>query len=118
MAAKHAHEGDGHAHADHGNAAPKDFGFAFAVGITLNLGFVIVEVIYGILGNSMALLADAGHNFSDVLGLVIAWVATVLAKRKPGGRYSYGLRSSSIIAAFVNALFLIVAIGKIGRAHV
>lgn len=90
--------------------APKDFGLAFAVGVTLNFGFVLVEAIYGLLSNSMALLADAGHNFSDVLGLLIAWGATILAKRKPGGRYTYGLRSSSIVAALFNALLLLIAI--------
>jgi cobalt-zinc-cadmium efflux system protein len=80
------------------------------VGISLNFGFVLVEAIYGLLSNSMALLADAGHNFSDVLGLLIAWGATILAKRKPGGRYTYGLRSSSIVAALFNALLLLIAI--------
>lgn len=94
----------------HGHTAPKDFGLAFAVGITLNLGFVIIEAVYGLLSNSMALLADAGHNFSDVLGLLIAWGAAVLSKRKPSGRYTYGLRSSSIIAALINALLLLIAI--------
>lgn len=102
----HSHKGGGHGHAH----APKDFGLAFAVGTSLNFGFVLVEATYGYLSNSMALLADAGHNFSDVLGLLIAWGATILAKRKPGGRYSYGLRSSSIVAALINALFLLVAI--------
>lgn len=106
--AGHSHGGHGHAH-----AVPKDFGLAFAIGVTLNMGFVIIEAIYGFLSNSMALLADAGHNFSDVLGLLIAWGATILAKRKPDGRYSYGLRSSSIVAALFNALFLLVAIAII-----
>jgi cobalt-zinc-cadmium efflux system protein len=122
MSADHDHEGhnhEGHDHAsDHGSGhghaghahAPKDFGLAFAVGISLNFGFVLVEAIYGLLSNSMALLADAGHNFSDVLGLLIAWGATILAKRKPGGRYTYGLRSSSIVAALFNALLLLIAI--------
>ena len=105
------HAGHTHGH-DHGHG-PKDFGLAFAVGVFLNTGFVIVEAVYGLLSNSMALLADAGHNFSDVLGLLIAWGATILAKRKPGGRYSYGLRSSSIVAALINALFLIAAISII-----
>lgn len=126
MAEQHAHDHAGHDHEDHDHGAhaghshghghshaPKDFGLAFAVGVSLNMGFVIVEAIYGFLSNSMALLADAGHNFSDVLGLLIAWAATILAKRKPGGRYSYGLRSSSIVAALINALFLVVAISII-----
>ncbi len=113
------HDHDGHddhkGHDDHaGHAhAPASFGFAFAVGIVLNLGFVITEAAYGILSNSMALLADAGHNFSDVIGLLMAWIATVLARRKPGGRYSYGLRSSSIVAALINALLLLIAISII-----
>ncbi len=109
-----AHDHDDHSdHAGHSHGhghAPKSFGMAFAIGVALNMGFVIVEAVYGFLSNSMALLADAGHNFSDVLGLLIAWAATILAKRKPGGRYSYGLRSSSIVAALINALFLLVAI--------
>ena len=126
MADEHAHDhtgnevsvhdrennvGQSHGHGHSG--APKDFGLAFAVGVLLNTGFVIIEAVYGFLSNSMALLADAGHNFSDVLGLLIAWGATILAKRKPGGRYSYGLRSSSIVAALINALFLIAAISII-----
>lgn len=121
MADAQAHNHAGHDHGDHAghshgrghSHAPKDFGLAFAIGVSLNMGFVVVEAVYGLLSNSMALLADAGHNFSDVLGLVIAWVATILAKRKPGGRYSYGLRSSSIVAALINALFLVVAISII-----
>ena len=103
----------GHSHSSGHGHAPKDFGLAFAVGVTLNMGFVVVEAVFGFLSNSMALLADAGHNFSDVLGLLIAWGATILARRKPGGRYSYGLRSSSIVAALINALFLVVAISII-----
>ncbi len=106
---------DGHDHGSHGHGghghrhAPASFGRAFAIGTTLNFGFVIVEVIYGIAAGSVALLADAGHNFGDVLGLLIAWGAAILSKRKPGGRYTYGLRSSSILAAFLNAILLVVA---------
>ena len=100
----HSHGGLGHVH------APKSFGRAFAIGTTLNLGFVVVEGAYGIVAGSMALLADAGHNLSDVLGLLIAWGAATLAKRQPKGKYTYGLRSSSILAAFLNALLLLVAI--------
>jgi cobalt-zinc-cadmium efflux system protein len=74
---------------------------------------VIVEAVYGLLTDSMALLADAGHNLGDVLGLVIAWIASVLARRSPAGRYTYGLRSSSILAALANAVLLLVAIGVI-----
>lgn len=99
-------------HAGHSHA-PASFGRAFAIGTALNLGFVVVEAGYGITSGSMALLADAGHNLSDVLGLLIAWGASVLAKRRPSGRYTYGLRSSSILAALVNALLLLVAISII-----
>lgn len=100
----HAHGGHGHSH------APKNFGKAFAIGTALNLGFVIIEAGYGIASGSMALLADAGHNLSDVLGLLIAWGAATLGRRSPKGRYTYGFRSSSILAAFLNALLLLVAI--------
>ncbi|MGK4455479.1 cation diffusion facilitator family transporter, partial [Klebsiella pneumoniae] len=103
----HGHGGHGHSH------APADFGRAFAIGIALNTGFVIVEAAYGIIAGSMALLADAGHNLSDVLGLLIAWGAATLARRRPQGRYTYGLRSSSILAALLNALLLLVAISVI-----
>jgi cobalt-zinc-cadmium efflux system protein len=101
----HQHGGLGHVH------APANFGRAFAIGIALNLAFVIAEVVYGILGNSVALLADAGHNMSDVLGLAVAWFATVLAKRPPSERFTYGLGGSSILAALFNAAFLLVVIG-------
>ena len=97
----------GHAH------APASFGKAFAIGIALNVGFVAVEATYGVLSNSVALLADAGHNLSDVLGLVVAWIAMVLAKRAPSARYTYGMKGSSILAALFNAVFLLVAVGAI-----
>ncbi len=97
----------GHAH------APRDFGLAFAIGIGLNTAFVIVEFIFGLIGNSVALIADAGHNLSDVLGLLIAWVASALSKRPPSTRYTYGLRGSSILAALFNAMFLLTVIGAI-----
>jgi cobalt-zinc-cadmium efflux system protein len=105
----HSHAGGGHAHSH----APKDFGRAFAIGIGLNIAFVILEATYGFIANSVALLADAGHNLSDVLGLVIAWAAAVLSKRPPSQRYTYGLRGTSILAALFNALFLLVAVGGI-----
>lgn len=101
------HEAHGHAH------VPKDFGAAFAIGIVLNLGFVVVEGVYGLLANSMALIADAGHNLGDVLGLVIAWIATVLARRAPSQNYTYGLRRATILAALANAMLLLVAVGAI-----
>ena len=107
----------GHHH-DHGHGAghshaPARFDRAFAVGIALNLGYVAVEAGYGLKIGSLALVADAGHNLSDVLGLVIAWGATALARRRPSLRFTYGLRSSSILAALFNAVFLLVAVGAI-----
>jgi cobalt-zinc-cadmium efflux system protein len=105
----HHARGAGHAHAQ----APKDFGAAFAIGTALNLGFVIIEVVYGLLANSMALVADAGHNLGDVLGLVMAWAATVLARRAPSLNYTYGLRRGTILAALANAMLLLVAVGAI-----
>ena len=104
----HDHEhGHGHSH------APKNFGRAFAIGIVLNISFVIAEVVYGLSAHSLALLADAGHNLSDVLGLALAWGATILARRIPSNRFTYGLRSSSIIAALTNAVLLLVVTGGI-----
>jgi cobalt-zinc-cadmium efflux system protein len=101
-------------HDDHGHShAPKDFGRAFAIGTVLNAGFVVVEGTYGILSNSMALLADAGHNLSDVFGLLMAWGAATVAKRAPTARFTYGLRSSSILAALANAILLLIAVGAI-----
>jgi cobalt-zinc-cadmium efflux system protein len=93
--------------------SPASFGTAFAVGIALNLTFVAVEFVYGVLANSMALVADAGHNLSDVLSLAIAWVASVLARRPPSARLTYGLGGSSIVAALFNAVLLLVAVGAI-----
>jgi cobalt-zinc-cadmium efflux system protein len=93
--------------------APASFGMAFAIGIGLNLTFVGVEAFYGVLANSVALIADAGHNLSDVLALVIAWVASALSKRAPSSHYTYGLRGSSILAALFNAVLLLVVVGAI-----
>jgi cobalt-zinc-cadmium efflux system protein len=106
------HDHHGHSHAGHHHAAA-DFGRAFAIGIGLNVAFVIAEATYGVLSNSTALLADAGHNLSDVLGLVVAWVAVHLAKRPPTARLTYGLRNSSTLAALANAVLLLVAAGAI-----
>lgn len=102
-----------HAHAPGHGDTPKDFGMAFAVGIGLNLAFVAAEAVYGMLANSLALLADAGHNLSDVLGLALAWGATVLVKRLPTRRRTYGLRRSSIMASLINAVLLLVAVAVI-----
>src|SRR5262245_54453475 len=104
-----AHE---HHHHDHRHAQG-DYGFAFAFGIGLNFAFVVVEAIYGVLANSMALLADAGHNLSDVLALALAWGASRLARREPSARFTYGLRSSSILAAMLNAALLLLVTGGI-----
>ena len=122
----HDHDHAGHAH-DHGHDhghdhalghahvhAPASFGKAFAIGITLNTALVVAEAVYGYLGNSTALLADAGHNLSDVLGLIVAWGASIAARRAPSGRFTYGLRASTILAALANAVFLLVATGAIG----
>ncbi|MFM2371050.1 MAG: hypothetical protein RIS85_772 [Pseudomonadota bacterium] len=106
----HAH---GHSHGHGHSHAPASFGRAFAIGIALNLGFVIVEAVYGVIAGSMALVADAGHNLSDVLGLVIAWGASILSARPPSARFTYGFKSSSILAALGNAAFLLVALGAI-----
>ena len=104
-------------HENHGNHshthAPKNFGKAFAIGTALNLGFVVIEAVYGVFAHSLALIADAGHNLSDVLGLVLAWGATILARTAPTKTRTYGMRSSSILAALFNALLLLVAVGGI-----
>ena len=101
-----------HSHSGHGHA-PKDFGTAFAIGTTLNLTYVIAQVIFGIFANSLALLADAGHNFGDVLGLLLAWGASYLAKTRPTPRRTYGLGRSSMLAALANGILLLVAVGGI-----
>ncbi len=98
-----------HAH-DHGAV---NYNRAFALSIALNLGFVAVEAVYGLLAHSLALLSDAGHNLSDVLGLALAWGASLLAQRAPSPRRTYGLRRSSILAALANAVLLLVAVGAI-----
>jgi cobalt-zinc-cadmium efflux system protein len=106
------HDHAGHAH--HHGHAPESFGRAFAIGICLNTALVVAQGAYGVIANSTALLADAGHNLSDVLGLVMAWGASVAAKRAPAGRFTYGFRASTILAALANAVFLLVASGAIG----
>ncbi len=116
--ANHAHghgHGDSHGHNQgHGHShAPAEFGRAFAIGVSLNLAFVIVEAGAGWYADSIALIADAGHNLADVLGLLMAWAAFALSKRAPSERYTYGLRGSSILAALFNAIFLLVSCGAI-----
>ncbi|MGZ5199488.1 MAG: cation diffusion facilitator family transporter [Telluria sp.] len=109
----HDHDHDhGHGHHHH-HPAPGDNTRAFAISVGLNAAFVVIEFAYGFIANSTALMADAGHNLSDVLGLLLAWGAARLAKTKPDGRYTYGLRSTSILAALGNASLLMVACGAI-----
>jgi cobalt-zinc-cadmium efflux system protein len=103
--------GAGHDHPH--EQAPRDFGRAFAIGVLLNSAFVLVEAAFGLLSGSMALVADAGHNLSDVLGLLIAWGAAYISARPASARYTYGYKSSSILAALANAGLLLVAIGAI-----
>ena len=109
----HGHDRDDHALAAGHTHGPKDFGVAFAIGTALNLGFVILEAVYGLLANSLALVADAGHNFGDVLSLVMAWAAAVLARRAPSETHTYGLRRGTILAALANAMLLLVTVGAI-----
>jgi len=93
--------------------APKDFGKAFAIGVTLNSAFVVAEFVYGLRSDSLALIADAGHNLSDVLGLLLAWGASILVKRTPTPRFTYGLRGTTILAALANATLLLLVTGAI-----
>lgn len=110
----HSHDHGGHSHSDgHHHGDPNNHGRAFVIAIALNTAFVVVEFAYGFIANSTALMADAGHNLSDVLGLLLALGATILTRKTPSGRYTYGLRSTSILAALVNAMFLLVACGAI-----
>ncbi|MCY1396437.1 Cadmium, cobalt and zinc/H(+)-K(+) antiporter [compost metagenome] len=109
MAHAHPH----HEHHAHGHA-PQRYDRAFAIGIALNLGFVLVEAFYGWQVNSLALLADAGHNLSDVGGLILAWAALAATRLRPNDRHTYGWRRGSILASFVNASILLVAMGSLG----
>ncbi|MEO5865629.1 MAG: cation diffusion facilitator family transporter [Sphingomonas sp.] len=110
----HGHDHHHHGHDGHGHApAGGTFDRAFAIGIALNLGFVVVEAGFGLVAHSVALLADAGHNLSDVLGLAVAWGAVALGRAAPSKRFTYGLKGSSILAALFNALLLVVALGAI-----
>ncbi|MBJ7409797.1 MAG: cation transporter [Phenylobacterium sp.] len=114
----HAHDHDHHGH-DHGHGgghhhhAPANMGRAFAIGVILNTAFVAAEVAAGLWTGSLALLADAGHNLSDVLSLLLAWGATILARRAPAGRRTYGLRKGTILASLANAILLLIAVGAI-----
>lgn len=97
----------------HNHKSPQNYSKAFAIGIALNVVFVAVEIFYGLLANSSALLADAGHNASDVLSLVFAWTAAWLATIKPKGKYTYGLRKTTILVSILNALLLFAAVALI-----
>ncbi|MEJ2173881.1 MAG: cation diffusion facilitator family transporter [bacterium] len=97
----------------HHHPAPSNLGRAFALGVALNVGFVVVEAGAGLWVNSLALLADAGHNLSDVLALLLAWGAATLAARRPSARFTFGLKSSTVLIALVNALLLLAACGAI-----
>lgn len=116
---EHAGHGHGHHHHDHSSHgghhahAPASFDRAFAIGIALNIGFVAVEAYYGWRIDSLALLADAGHNLSDVAGLVLAWAGALAGRVRPDLRHTYGFKRASILAAFANALLLLVAMGSL-----
>jgi cobalt-zinc-cadmium efflux system protein len=105
----HDHDKAGHGHS-HG---PMNYDRVFAIGITLNVTYAVIEAVAGYRLNSLSLVADAGHNMSDVLGLLLAWAAVWLSRRKPSARHSYGLGRSSILAALANAMLLLVALGVI-----
>jgi cobalt-zinc-cadmium efflux system protein len=106
------HDHGGHAHGSHGHGATS-YGVAFGVGIALNTAFTAVEAVYGIVAGSMALVADAVHNFGDVLGLALAWAAFIVAKRPPSKRRTYGMRKATVLAALGNSTFLLVATGGV-----
>jgi cobalt-zinc-cadmium efflux system protein len=93
--------------------APANYDKAFGIAIALNVSYVVAEAVFGVLANSLALVADAGHNLSDVLSLLLAWGASRLSQMQPTKRYTYGLRSSSILASLINAIILLIAIGAI-----
>lgn len=110
----HNHAGHAHGPGGHGHAKPPEgFDAAFALGATLNIGFVVGEIVFGLAANSVALLADAAHNFGDVLGLLLAWAATSLGRRKPTARKTYGYGRSSILASITNGVVLLVGVGGI-----
>jgi cobalt-zinc-cadmium efflux system protein len=111
----HSHEhGHSHAHGHGHSHAPASFGKAFAIGIGLNTAFVLIETFYGFYANSMALVADAGHSLSDVLGLIVAWAGGMMARTSVTPRFTYGLKKASILSALINSLFLLIAVGAIG----
>jgi len=112
----HDHAGHDHSHhgpAGHHHHGPARYDRSFALGALLNIGFVVVEAVYGLIANSTALIADAGHNLSDVMGLLLAWGAVWLGRRIPQGRYTYGFGNASILASLLNAMILLIAVGAI-----
>ncbi len=109
----HGHTGHSHGHGHGHSHAPASFDRAFAIGIALNIAYVLAEAGAGLWTGSVALLADAGHNLSDVLGLAVAWGGAALARTAPTKRFTYGLKGSTILAALANAVFLLVALGAI-----
>ncbi|MEB3289211.1 MAG: cation diffusion facilitator family transporter [Leptolyngbya sp.] len=109
----HHHHGHGHHQGHHDHHSPQHYTRAFQIGIVLNVGFVAIEAAFGWMTQSLALLADAGHNLSDVLGLLLAWGARYLALRPPSPTYTYGLRRSPILAALLNSMLLLLAVGGI-----
>ncbi|MEZ5480199.1 MAG: cation diffusion facilitator family transporter [Thiolinea sp.] len=110
----HGHDHAGHEHGHGHHHLPTHFNRAFAIGIVLNLGFVIVEALYGWQAGSLALLADAGHNLSDVAGLLVAWGGLKAVELAPDARHTYGWKRASILAAFINAVLLLLAMGALG----
>ncbi len=94
----------------HQHTQARQIGNAFKIGIVLNVIYIVIEVIFGFLSNSMALVSDAGHNFSDVVALVFSWIAIALSERKPTMKFTYGLRRSTILAALFNTILLLVAV--------
>ena len=109
----HDHHGHDHGHGHGHSHAPADFGRAFAIGAGLNIAFVVIEAAAGLITGSLALVADAGHNLSDVLGLLMAWGAAAMAKQLPTARRTYGLGKGTILASLANAGLLLVAVGAI-----
>lgn len=110
---QHEHDCGGHSHGHGHHHVPKSFGKAFAIGISLNLIYVIAEAAWGFWGNSLALLADAGHNLSDILALACAWVAAILSQKRPTDNFTYGYRRTSILASLTNAVILLIVTGGI-----
>ena len=107
------HGGHDHHHRHAHSHAPSSFGQTFAIAIALNIALVVAQVVYGLYANSLALLADAGHNFGDVMGLAIAWVAFAIADWRPSARFTYRMRAASIMSAMANGLLLLAAVGII-----